>query len=114
MASHIYTTEGIVLSRSVFGEANLAVSLLTKTYGRITARARGARAMSSKLRFGLEPLSVGAFSLVKGTGGWRLVGTLPQGSVLVCRGAAPVVGNIAALLMRLLPPHEAAPVLYDL
>lgn len=114
MASRIYTTEGIVLSRSVFGEANLIVSLFTKEYGRITARAQGARAPHSKLRFSLEPLSLGGFSLIKGVVGWRIVGALPQGSLLSLRAPAKTLGKIAALLTRLVPPHEPAPSLYAL
>lgn len=114
MASRIYTTESIVLSRSLVGEANLSVALFTREFGRVVARAQGARAGRSKLRFGLEPLSLLSVSLVRGVAGWRIVGAAPYGSLLASRPPASAMGNIATLALRLLPPHEPHAPLYDM
>lgn len=114
MASRIYTTEALVLSRTGVSESSLLVSLFAREFGRVEARAQGARLSGSKLRFGLEPLMLSRFALVRGRGGWKVVGVEPYGRV----GGEPVIvrtlGKIAALLQRLTPPHEPIPGLYDM
>lgn len=114
MASRIYTTDALVLSRTGVGESSLLVSLFSREFGRIDARAQGARLSGSKLRFGLEPLSVGKFALVKGRGGWKLVGVEALSRMSGNREAVKMFGKIAVLLQRLTPPHEAVSSLYDI
>src|SRR3989344_2057978 len=114
MARAIFTTPGIVLARGGVGESSLLLSLLTREYGRIEARAQGARNAGSKLRFGLEPLHTGLFSLVKGVAGWKIVGVERAESLISSPAGVKTLGNITALLSRLAPPHEAVPALFDL
>ncbi len=114
MASRIYVTEGLVLSRTGVGETSLLASLFAKEYGRMQVRAQGARNVGSKLRFGLEPLSCGRFSLVKGRNGWLAVGVEPLERLRTNSEGVRVLGNIIGLLERLLPPHEPLPALYGL
>ena len=50
------TTEGFLLSRVTYGEADLIVHLFTKEIGRIAALARGARRSQKRFSGSLEPM----------------------------------------------------------
>lgn len=114
MASRIYTTEALVLSRTGVSETSLLVSLFAREFGRIEARAQGARLSGSKLRFGLEPLTLARFALVRGRGGWKVVGTETLTRIGGTPAATRILGKILVLLQRLTPPHEPVPALYDM
>ncbi|MCK5332526.1 DNA repair protein RecO [Candidatus Parcubacteria bacterium] len=49
-----YKTQGIIIKRSHFGEANLLLDIYTKEYGKIQATARSARKARGKLKGHLE------------------------------------------------------------
>ncbi len=66
MCRDIHQTEGIVLSRGNFGEAEAVFTLFTEQFGKIKAAARGVRHLKSKLRFNLGLFSFGRFSLLAG------------------------------------------------
>lgn len=72
MSYHIYTTEGIILKRTGFGEANILLHVLTKEFGLIIASARSARLAVSKLRPALQEYTLVSVSLVKGKNGWKI------------------------------------------
>ncbi len=55
-----YSTQGIVISRRNFSEADRIITLLTKDYGKITVIAKNVRKTSSRKRGSLE-----LFSLIK-------------------------------------------------
>lgn len=61
-----YSTAGIVLKRTSYGEADRLITLLTEKHGRITAIARGVRKPLSKLRGFLELFTYGIFRLAEG------------------------------------------------
>jgi recombinational DNA repair protein (RecF pathway) len=69
MSYHVYTTEGIILKRTPFGEANILLHIFTKDLGLIIASARSARLSVSKLRTALQEGSFVIISCVKGKGG---------------------------------------------
>lgn len=73
MAHEIYQTEGIILDRRNFGEAEKLYIVLTDKFGKITAIAQGVRNIKSKLKFSLEPLSLVKFALVATGESWRIV-----------------------------------------
>lgn len=110
----IHITDGIVLGKRGAGEANTLVALLTRDLGLVRASARSARLYKSKLRYGLEPLTAGRFSLVRGKWEWKLTGTerlsreLLAGSALQRKAA----GRVARLLLRLVTGEEPVPELY--
>lgn len=112
----IFITEGIVLGKRGVGEANSSVALLTAELGLIKATARSARYERSKLRYGLEPLTRGRFSLVRGKFEWKLTGVVePQ--KLFLSGVAPIasrqaMGRITRLMLRLIQGEEPIPRLY--
>jgi DNA repair protein RecO (recombination protein O) len=111
----IVTTFGLVVGKRGLGEANTQVTVLSEDLGLIRASARSARLERSKLRYGLEPLTRGRFSLVRGRHEWKLVGSsdlrldcFPAHSSLIRTRA----GKIAKLLVRLMPGEEPVPDLY--
>jgi len=72
MSYHIYTTSGIILKRTPFGEANILLHILTEDLGLIMASARSARLFVSKLRPALQEYTLASVSCIKGKGGWKI------------------------------------------
>ncbi len=66
-------TQGIVLSRTDYGEADRIVTLLTPDQGKLSLLAKGVRRIKSKLAGGIELFSVSSITFVRGRGE---VGTL--------------------------------------
>lgn len=116
MAYETYTTEAIVCGRIVRGEHDLTLRLYTKNAGMIFARAGAARALESKLRYGLQDFSYSTISLVRGKHEWRVIGaTLIENFYY----ATPSREHRAALrtslrsVRRFLTGAEAEPRLFD-
>ena len=111
----LHVCEGVVLGKRGVGEANVLVFILTSELGLVRAMARSARAESSKLRYGLEPLTHARFTLVRGKNEWKLVGV--EQASRVCAGASYArsrqAGKVAKLLLRLVQGEEGAPALYE-
>lgn len=80
MSYHIYTTDGIILKRTPFGEANVLLHILTADLGLIIASARSARLYVSKLRPALQENALISVSCVKGKGGWKITNAVSKGS----------------------------------
>lgn len=110
----IFVTEGVVLGKRGVGEANTLVSLFTRELGLVRVSAKSARVEKSKLRYGLETLSVGRYALVRGRAEWKLTGVenisheLAQGE----HDRRTRSGKIARLLLRLIHGEERMPALY--
>lgn len=66
-------TNGIVLRRINYGEADRIITILTDSHGKITVMARGVRKEKSKLAGGIELFSVSQISFIPGR---RDMGTL--------------------------------------
>lgn len=66
MSFRSYRAEGIALRSTTVGEADLIVTLLTPSHGKLRAMAKGARRPSSKLVGHLEPLTRLELSLAHG------------------------------------------------
>lgn len=109
----IFITDGLSLGKRAAGESNTSVCILTRDMGLVWASARSSRVMQSKLRYGLEPLTGGRFSFVRGKQGWRLVGVYGArralSAFLPARAAS---GRIGKLLSRLIRGEELSPALY--
>ncbi len=110
----IIATDGLVLAKRGVGEANTLVAILTKDLGLVRAAARSARVEQSKLRYGLETLTHGKFSLVRGRYEWKLVGAEHLSRAYL--GDSPTrrraAGRIARLLLRLIHGEEPVGDLY--
>lgn len=63
-----YKSEGIVLKRSNFGEADKIISVYSKHYGKLTLMAKGIRRMTSRKRGNLEVFNQLTFFAAKGRG----------------------------------------------
>ncbi|MFH1956821.1 MAG: DNA repair protein RecO [Patescibacteria group bacterium] len=74
MSHIIYQTEGIILRKSNFGEADRVLTIFTEKFGKISAVAQGVRYLKSKLRYNLETMSRSRIGLVasKKTD-WRII-----------------------------------------
>jgi recombinational DNA repair protein (RecF pathway) len=90
------------------------VSLLTREHGLLRASARSARVEASKLRYGLEPLTYGMYSLVRGKREWRLIGAERLSRECISTSAARrrVAGRVLSLLLRLIQGEEPIAGLY--
>ncbi|MEK7575834.1 MAG: DNA repair protein RecO [Patescibacteria group bacterium] len=69
----VYQTEGIILGKKDFGEADRMFSIYTKEFGMINAIAQGVRFLKSKLRYNLDTFSICRAGLIKGRDFWRIV-----------------------------------------
>ena len=63
-----YLSEAVVLEKRPIGEADFQVSFYTKKYGKMVARARSARKITSKLSSHLEPGNVVQLRIVEKRG----------------------------------------------
>ncbi len=61
-------TEGIILSRTNFGEADRIITVLTPDNGKIRLIAKGVRKIKSKLAGGIELFSISHISYIQGKG----------------------------------------------
>lgn len=61
-------TQGIVLSRTDYGEADRIITLLTPDQGKVRVIGRGVRKLKSKLAGGIELFSVSDISYIPGRG----------------------------------------------
>lgn len=68
MKPRSYTSEGIVLARKQFGEADRILSVFTKSYGRISLIAKGIRRPKSRKRGHLEVFNQISFQAASGRG----------------------------------------------
>ncbi len=68
MKPHSYSSEGIVLTRRNFGEADRILVLYTKDHGKVSLLAKGARRLKSKKRGHIEVFNKIKFHAVSGRG----------------------------------------------
>lgn len=61
-------TQGIILRRTDYGEADRIITFITPDYGKIRAIAKGVRKSKSKMAGGIELFSVSELHLIKGKG----------------------------------------------
>ncbi len=111
----LFVTDGIVLGKRGFGEANTLTFILTKEFGLLRATARSARVEQSKLRYGLEALTRARYTLVRGKAEWKLTGVQEVTRPLLksSRDARAVAGRVSKLLMRLIQGEEPVRELFD-
>jgi len=106
---NIRTSEGVVLGKRGIGEAHTMVFLFTREHGLVRASARSARLSRSKLRYGLEPMTLARFSLVRGKNEWRLTGVERVERLT----PSPALGRVSNLLLRLVAGEEQHRALFE-
>lgn len=72
-------TQGIILSRTDYGEADRIITLLTPDQGKLRLMAKGVRRVKSKLAGGIELFSVSDLTFIRGRGD---IGTLVSSRLL--------------------------------
>lgn len=68
MIQRQFTTKGIILSRTDFGEADRILTFLTPDHGKVKAIAKSVRKSQSKLAGGIELFSISDLTLIVGRG----------------------------------------------
>ena len=63
-----FTTQGIILTRTNFGEADRIITFITPDYGKVRAIAKAVRKSKSKLAGGIELFSVSELGFINGRG----------------------------------------------
>ena len=116
MSYHIYTTEGVILKRAPFGEANLLLYILTSELGLIIASARSARVSASKLRPALQEYAHVTVSCVKGKGGWKVtnVASIENYFFESPEYTHKVLAQIVTLLIKMMPGEESHQAVFTL
>jgi len=115
MGYRIYSTEGLILASTNFGEANKLVKIFTLKFGLINILAQGLRAGKSKLRSLVEPISLSEISLIRGREFWRLVGAEEIDDFKKLKNdndKKKPAGRIFNLLIRLISGEEKNEELY--
>ncbi len=115
MSYHIYTTEGIILKRSSFGEANLLLHILTHDLGLIIASARSARVSASKLRPALQEYTLVSLSCVKSKNGWKVTNVTETQSFYFDYPdhTHRVVAQIVSVVLKMIPGESNHPEVFD-
>lgn len=115
MSYHIYTTDGIILKRTPFGEANILLHILTEDLGLIIASARSARLSSSKLRSALQEYCYVSISCVKGKNGWKITNVVEKGSFFFEYETHfhKTVSQVASVLLQMIPGESPHPEIFQ-
>lgn len=111
MSYHIYTTDGIILKRTTFGEANVLLHILTLDLGLIIASARSARLSVSKLRPALQEYNLVSVSCIKGKNGWKITNVVSKESFYFDSEeyTHKVISQIISVLLQMIQgehPHK--------
>lgn len=72
LISGMHSTEGIIIKKENYGEADLLVTILTRDFGKIKVMAQGILKQEAKLKGHAEPLTHSAVSFVIGKNFYRL------------------------------------------
>jgi DNA repair protein RecO len=110
------STQAIVLKTDDVGEKDILVSLFTREFGFVYAKATGVRTQSSRLRFALQSMSLCFVSLVHGKTGWILTNATFFRSYYFesnTQTQKQTMANILHLIGRLYIGEEPHPDLFD-
>jgi len=105
MAYSVYTTEGIILAKKDFGEAERFYYIFTEEFGMIKAVARGVRYLKSKLRTNLDLYSYNNFSLITVKDGWKITDATEIARIKKPE-ALKVFARLANFLTRMIKGEE--------
>lgn len=101
-----YHTEALVLGSREQGESDRTVTLFTRDFGLVRARASAIRSEKSKMRYALQNYTYANVSLVRGKNGWRAAGA---SAILTIQGGPQAVAafaRISELAMRFVGVDE--------
>jgi len=101
-----YVTDAIVLKKDPLGDLDGRYTLFTKRFGKIVAKAKSSRKITSKLASHLEPGTVTKVRFIE-TKGTQLIDALKSGQVSL------PIGDLQ-LLSQIVPDAEPEPALWEL
>ncbi len=112
----IITTEGIVIAKQNYREANQLITFYTHKFGKIHSIAQGVRLNRAKLRGKLGLYTLGTFSFVSGKSGYRIVDVHEafSGTLLLSNlDRLRLYAGVSALLNRLVQGEGANEVIWQ-
>jgi len=110
------STQAIVLKVDDVGERDVLLSLFTREFGFVYAKATGVRTQSSRLRFTLQSMTLCFVSLVHGKTGWILTNaSFVKSYYFDCESfeQRQTISKIISLIKRLYIGEEAHLDLFD-
>ncbi len=115
MSYHVYTTDGIILKRTAFGEANVVLHILTRDHGLIIASAQAVRMVNSKLNSALQEYSHTLLSCIKGKNGWKIINSASKENFFfpLSIKKQQIVARVASVLVQMLPGEEIHPAVFE-
>ncbi len=116
MSYHIYTTDGIILKRTGFGEANILLHVLTEELGLVIASARSARLAVSKLRPALQEYAHVSVSVIHGKSGWKVTNVAGKSNFFFdLQGSSlqKVLARIVSVLLQMIPGESPHPEIFE-
>ncbi|MBI4067920.1 recombination protein O N-terminal domain-containing protein [Candidatus Kaiserbacteria bacterium] len=108
-----YTTNAVVLGNQAYGEHDKVFAFYTRDFGLVRARASAVRTMGSKMRTALSLFAHTSVSLVRGTRGWRVAGSMVMSHEALSPEGVHAYARIAQLCLRLVRGEEANPYLLE-
>lgn len=105
MAHQIYLTEGIILKKKDYGEADRLFWIYTEKFGMIMASANGVRLEKSKLRNNLSVFSHGEFAVISSKDFWRITDAR-EISPFKLFSQAKVFAKITTLAVRMIKGED--------
>ncbi len=109
MSHQIYLTEGIILKKKDFGEADRLFWIYTEKFGMIIVIAKSVRLEKSKLRVNLDIFTHGEYAVIYSKDFWRLVDARETISPKLNHDSAEqmkVFARTANLLARMIKGEE--------
>lgn len=109
MVHVVYQTEGIILGKHDFGEANRWYEIFTEKFGMVKAVAQGARLSKSKLKYNLDLFSYSNFSIIASREFWRIIDAGQEKSgekIFQDKDKLLLLGKMAKFLKKMIPGEE--------
>lgn len=109
-----YVTDALVLRNSPQGESDVRVTLFTREFGLVRARASAARHENSRMRCAIQSFTCIRASLIRGKD-WRLAGVIAENSLHgASRESTASFARIARLITRLVGGEEKNERLFEI
>lgn len=115
--SRSYSTEGIILARKNFGEADRVLTIFTKRFGKIRAVAKGVRRITSRKKGSLELFNHTRLFLSRSRGLDIITEAETKHSFLTWRKDLARIGvayHLSEVVERLTPEHQEHQEIFEL
>lgn len=113
----IHTCKAVVLDSQPQREHDAMVVLFTREIGKVYANAKGIKKIGAKHAMAVQPFQVVEVDMVRGNGGWRLIGSQALDRSLVLEAPFEVraaYGRVVRVVLDITPIEQVESGLYDL